>query len=77
MAGEAAPFTPEVASSKQMQSEHSFSDDTPTDVNENAVHARFHAATMDITGRVLANNSDRREKLADAGAGIFAVQKVG
>jgi hypothetical protein len=71
MAGEAAPFTPEVGSSKQMQSEHTLSDDTPVDVNANAIHGRFHAGTMDIVGRAMANNSDRREKLADAGAGIY------
>jgi len=66
-----APFTPEIASSKQMQSEHSMADDMPIDVNPNAIHARFHAGTMDIVGRAMANNSDRREKLADAGNGIF------
>ena len=73
MAGEAAPFTPEVGSSKQMQSEHTLSDDTPVDVNCNAVHGRFHAATMDIVGRAMANNTDRREKMDDNGAGIFKV----
>ena len=71
MAEEAAPFTPAVASSKQMQSEHAFADDTPTDVNLNAVLARFQAGTMAVVGRAMANNSDRREKIADAGAGIF------
>jgi hypothetical protein len=73
MAGEPAPFTPEISSSKQMQSEHTLSDDTPIDVNPNAIHARFHAGTMDIVGRSMANNTDRREKIADAGVGIFKV----
>ena len=65
------PFTPAIASSKQMQSEHTMSDDMPVDVNPNAIHARFHAGTMDIVGRAMANNSDRREKMADAGVGQF------
>jgi hypothetical protein len=69
--GTPAPFTPAVASSKQMQSEHTLSDDTPVDVNPNAVHGRFHAGTMDIVGRAMANNTDRREKMADMGTGIF------
>ena len=38
--GTPEPFTPEISSSKQMQAEHSFSDDTPTDVNFNAIAAR-------------------------------------
>jgi len=71
--GEPAPFTPQIASSKQMQSEHSMADDMPIDVNPNAVHGRFHAATMDIVGRAMANNTDRREKMADNGVGIFKV----
>ena len=71
MPGEPAPFSAEIASSKQMQSEHTMADDMPVDVNANSVHARFHAATMDITGRAMANNSDRREKMADMGTGIF------
>lgn len=71
MAGEPAPFTAEIASSKQMQSEHMTADDAPVDVNLNAVHARFAAGTIDIVGRAMANNSDRREKLMDAGVGIF------
>ena len=40
MAGEAAPFTPEVGSPKQMQSEHTLSDDTPVDVNANSIHGQ-------------------------------------
>ena len=69
--GKPAPFTPEIASSKQMQSEHSFSDDTPTDVNFNAVVARSQALTVDIAGKQFEGNSDRRDKFADAGVGAF------
>ena len=69
--GTPAPFTPAISSSKQMQSEHTMADDMPIDVNPNAVHARFHAGTMDIVARAMANNTDRREKMADAGAGTF------
>jgi hypothetical protein len=69
--GNPVPFTPAISSSKQMQSEHSMADDMPIDVNPNAIHARFHAATMDLAGRAMANNTDRREKMADAGVGQF------
>lgn len=71
MAGEAAPFTPEIASSKQMQSEHTLADDAPLDVNMNAVYTRLQAETAAVFGRVSAMNADRREKLADGGVGIF------
>lgn len=71
MPTEPKPFTADIASSKQMQSEHSMADDMPIDVNPNAIHARFHAGTMDIVGRAMANNTDRREKMADAGVGQF------
>jgi len=68
-----APFTPEVASSKQMQSEHTMSDDMPVDVNPNAVLAREQAAGVASHGKATSSNTDRREKLADAGAGIFKI----
>lgn len=71
--GTPAPFTPAISSSKQMQSEHTMSDDMPVDVNPNAAHARFHVGTMDIVGRAMANNTDRREKMADSGVGIFKI----
>lgn len=71
MAGEPAPFTPEIASSKQMQSEHMTADDTPVDVNLNASHARLQAQTISVYGNASAMNADRREKLADVGAGIY------
>lgn len=69
--GNPAPFSPEIASSKQMQSEHMAADDTPVDVNLNAALARFQAETLAIHGRSTSQNSDRREKMADAGVGIF------
>jgi len=69
--GKPAPFSPEISSSKQMQSEHSFSDDTPTDVNFNAVVARSQSLTVDIAGKQFVGNSDRRDKMADVGVGIF------
>lgn len=67
------PFTPAIDSSLTMQAQHAMGNDFPLDVNPNAVHGRFHAGTMDIVGRALANNTDRREKMADAGVGIFKI----
>ena len=48
------------------QAQQSFSNDTPTDVNFNAVVARSQALTVDILGKVFTGNADRREKIADA-----------
>lgn len=71
--GKPVPFSPEIASSKQMQSEHMTADDAPVDVNLNAVLAREQGAAIASHGKATSSNTDRREKLADAGAGIFAV----
>ena len=48
------------------QSQQSFSNDTPTDVNFNAVIARSQATTIDFFGKSWSSNTDRREKIADA-----------
>jgi len=68
-----APFSPEISASETAQAQHSYSNDTPTDVNFNAVVARSQALTVDIAGKSYESNADRRNKLADAGGGIFKV----
>lgn len=51
------------------QAQHSQANDTPTDVNMNAVVAREQAATITRMGDSFEANGDRRNKIADA---IFA-----
>ncbi len=47
------------------QGQHSFSNDTPTDVNFNAVVARSQALTVDIAGKNFQAAADRRTIIAD------------
>ncbi len=53
------------------QAQHDRSNDSPTDVNNNAALARSQALTLDVFGKAWASNADRREKMADAGVGQF------
>lgn len=62
-------FGPREDADSTRQAQQSFSNDTPTDVNFNAVVARSQAMTYDVFGKSWASNSDRREKIADAGMG--------
>ena len=48
------------------QAQHSNANDTPTDVNPNAVVARSQALTFDIAGKNYEAGADRRRILADA-----------
>lgn len=56
--------TPEDVSSTR-QAQHSQSNDTPTDVNMNAVVARAQAGTLVRMGESFEANADRRNKIAD------------
>lgn len=47
------------------QAQQSFSNDTPTDVNFNAVVARSQQLTLDGLGKGFAANQDRRHQIAD------------
>ncbi len=60
-----APFTPAMASSKQMQSEHMTADDTPIDVNLNAALARVQAGTLALMGNEFEAAAARRTIMAD------------
>ena len=48
------------------QAQHVEANDTPIDVNPNAVVARSQTLTFDIAGKEFTSNSDLREKMADA-----------
>lgn len=64
-------FPPDVNADDTRQAQHDRSNDSPTDVNNNAALARSQALTLDVFGKAWASNTDRREKMADAGAGNF------
>ena len=60
------PFGPGASADETRQAQQSQSNDTPTDVNMNAVVARSQALTFDIAGKNYESNSDRRNKIFDA-----------
>lgn len=47
------------------QGQHTQANDTPTDVNMNAVVARSQALTFDLAGKAHMSNQDRRDKIFD------------
>lgn len=59
------PYGPGANADETRQAQHSTSNDTPTDVNFNAIVARSQALTVDGMGKGFASNQDRRDKIAD------------
>lgn len=57
------------------QAQHELANDTPVDVNFNAVVARSQAETLDVLGKEFAANSDARQKMADANADWREIHK--
>ena len=47
------------------QAQHSNANDTPTDINFNAIVARSQELTLDALGKGFSSNQDRRDKIAD------------
>lgn len=45
------PFSPSDNADETRQAQHSFTNDTPTDVNFNAIVARSQALTVDMAGK--------------------------
>lgn len=64
-------FGPIENADETRQAQHDRSNDSPTDVNNNATLARSQALTLDVFGKIWSANADRREKMMDAGVGIF------
>lgn len=58
-------FGPREQADETRQAQQGVTNDTPTDVNFNAIVARSQAETFDFFGKVWASNNDRREKLFD------------
>lgn len=59
-------FGPAEHADDTRQAQHSQANDTPTDVNLNAVVARSQALTFDIAGKNYEAGADRRRILGDA-----------
>lgn len=59
------PFGPGASADETRQAQQTNSNDTPTDVNFNAVVARSQALTIDVLGKAWSSNTDRREKISD------------
>lgn len=57
------PFGPQESSDETRQAQHTYSNDTPTDVNINAVVARNQASTFDAAMRNFTTNQDFRDKI--------------
>lgn len=60
-----SPFGPGASADETRQAQHSYSNDTPTDVNMNAIVARSQALTVDIAGKNYEAGADRRRIIAD------------
>ena len=59
------PFGPGASADETRQAQQVQANDTPTDVNMNAVVARSQAHTVDMAGKSFTANMDRRDKIAD------------
>ena len=66
------PYGPGVNADETRQAQHMAANDTPVDVNFNAVVARSQALTVDQLGKNFESNGDLRQKYADAKFGKMA-----
>lgn len=62
-------FGPGEDSSATRQAQHTNSNDSPTDVNNNAMFGRSQGLTTDIAGKLFVQSTNRLSVLADHGAG--------
>ena len=58
-------FGPRESTDETRQAQHQQANDTPTDVNLNAVVAREQAGTFTLMGKNFEANADRRNKIFD------------
>ncbi len=65
-------FGPAEDADASRQGQHSFSNDTPTDVNMNSVVCREQAGTFTMMGKSFEANADRRNKIFDDIAALRA-----
>lgn len=59
------PFGPGVDADATRQAQHMAANDTPVDVNFNAIVARGQALTVEALGKGFVANEDLRQKYAD------------
>lgn len=59
------PYGPNALADETRQAQMTESNDTPTDVNMNAVVARNQALTVQEAGNIFVSNNDLRQKIAD------------
>ncbi|KKM65696.1 hypothetical protein LCGC14_1488660 [marine sediment metagenome] len=59
-------FGPAESADETRQAQHTVSNDSPTDVNYNAVLCRAQGETMALMGKNFEANADRRNKIFDA-----------
>lgn len=71
------PFGPGASADETRQAQQVQANDTPTDVNMNAVVARSQAHTVDMAGKSFTANMDRRDKIADIIMGHMGMNSVG
>jgi hypothetical protein len=65
LSGTDIPYGPGVAADETRQAQQVQANDTPTDVNMNAVVARSQALTVDMAGKGFTAMQERRQILAD------------
>lgn len=58
-------FGPIESADETRQAQHQAANDTPVDVNPNAIIAREQGATLVLMGKNFEANADRRNKIAD------------
>lgn len=63
--GNPAPFSAELSASKGLQAEHGRTDDSPVDVNMNAIIGRFMGQTTALAGAEFGAAAARRTIFAD------------
>lgn len=68
------PFGPTANADETRQAQHQNANDTPTDVNMNAVVARSQALTFDIAGKNFQQNSARLDALMNHEAAKLAAK---
>ena len=66
------PYSPTANADETRQAQHMAANDTPLDVNLNAIVARSQALTFDIAGKNFEANGDLRQKYADTKFGKSA-----
>ena len=71
------PYGPGANADETRQAQHQNANDTPTDVNSNAVVAREQAGTFTLMGKNFEAGASRRNGLFDHIAALLGVSNIG